>query len=502
MKDSESHMDEYEESRSTEIQLLAQLAESKAENRALRRELLWYRYVVSLTTSVANYATMGPGLTHALERWEKAFFTGRGPWRRRVPRKETLEVVAAYLRRRAMSGVAIALLAAIPSALTLLLLWQQNKKIDLQIFLASSAQARDSQDEVASLLSSIDEYLFNSCLEIPSEFRNGKKLSSPEAKSGDEETTWDVSFNRCWEKQRSANPISRYEWLALSEKFTGAKREFTLESIFMNRESGVAYRSDLLRPDALSGLSLPLSRDLGQQVANLANSLRSYRIMLDKPGEDQSPQLTRNIYSPEKGRLLQALGSRILSISNFNAAHIWAPMAHLSDLKWEATSLADAMMECANFTAGNFVNSDLSRGRFVLAKFDYADLTGISGWTGADFTNASFRGALMPDAEKLAHANFSGADFDQAIVAEKGWYEKVLKLSPTKKQVRDGEMERIIKYDYFAVKEAWHPEDYRPSAPKRPITLWKMVRFEDPVYSEKMRDAECIRRVGENFKIS
>lgn len=479
------------EAKPTEEELLVRLAESERTIAELRRRLWGYQLVASKTKVIANYLTMGPGLTRAVERWELAFNAGNGSLSERFPRKETMEVAAAYLRRRALSGLAIAALAIIPSALSLLLLWQQNKKIDLQILIASSAQARENQTEISLLATDIKKFSDTFCSGNSKATPLLDVVSKTERKR-QEPSNWHMLLHECWSDQRTETPISRRNWLQDLRGFQPEKIETLEELNFGDTDGDNTYHSDLLPPDYLLGMALPLSRDLQQRVSTLAATLRPYRMLLDKAENDQSPQLTNNLYSPEKGSLLRVLGTHTLAVNALNAAQAWAPATQLTDLTWHRTSLANAMMECANFSGSVFSSADLSGGRFVLARFDYADLRQVSGWRNADFTYASFRGALLPEAKKLDVASLEGVDFNGAIVQSATWHKDLAPKLAADVQRADPDQKELIDYAYKPLMDPLSV-DFR-------IQLWVMIR-KDRKDWRPMRDAQCSRRVSEGFRI-
>lgn len=487
------------ETKLTEEELLEILAEQERTIKELRWKLWRYDFLVSKTAVIANYLTLGPGLTHAMERWEREFQKGKGSLMNRVPRRETFEVAAAYLRRRAISGLAIGFLAVIPSAMTVFLLWQQNKKIDLQILMASASQARESQGEISALASDVADFAGMQCIRgdlKPSDV--AAYVSEFETRRTDSEN-WNLPVNRCWAEQRLESPLSRRDWLDKVPGFM-KNRAAHIQKFNIDSSNDNKYHSGLLSPDYLLGASLPLPRDMQQRLSTLSTSLRPYRMVLDKTGISQSPRLTRNLYSPEKGTLLRALGANAVSITSFNGAQAWAPTAHLPDLTWTNSSLANAMAECANLSGGRFINTDFSGGRFVLARFDYADLMKVSGWSQADFTNASFRGAILPEANKFDVASLDGVDLDGAIVPSRTWHEDLPPRLSADVQRPHRPQEVEISYNYHPLVRPEEKVKYGPPGAVYETLYWVMERSNVEDWRNE-RDAQCSRRVGEGFQI-
>lgn len=152
--------------------------------------------------------------------------------------------------------------------------------------------------------------------------------------------------------------------------------------------------NDIVDPNAALEEPVEISRDLYARIQTLATSLTPHRTVT--MGDHSAFLLT----SPERGRLYLAL----VSVGfNFSAYNLPAPF---------------------DFSGAEFPEADLSFRSLGNVTLDNASLLGLN-LLGADFSDASLRGALLPSTLALAGANFIGSDLQSAVIPYPGWLDQL-----------------------------------------------------------------------------
>lgn len=432
-----------------------------ADNERLRNELaVAERKLEAIskgTTIVGKVATrisMGPGLAAAIERWEAAFVSSKSrvPWRR-VPLGQTVDVVAAYLRRKALSGVFIALVASVPSLVTVFLVVQQNRKIDQQTFLTGAIQSAELQDQISELIASLAAAPSALCLD--------EKYIDPPSM----ERFLGPEYNefKCWAGAQSGVG-SIGAWAHLFNRVEG------WAEIDPGRLNTASVRSNMWL------WSPPPPKDLMVKSSSLSSAVRPYRMLQDDSTDDE-PRLSRTPYSPERGTILRAFAAAKLSPMNMDLSRAWAPDVDLSTY-FRGTNLANSFLECSVLT-GLFHKASLARVKAAGADFSYSDLSLITSAAGADFSFAIFNRALLPDSVAMKGANIATADFDGALAPESAWYSNA-----------GGSLGKTDPYDYKEIRGELRVEMRRridKSTTQRP--------------QESQQSAFCNRRRNEGFSV-
>lgn len=454
--------------------LLAENRRLATELDSVRKELHLYRSGISTVTLLGSYVTYGPSLTKALERWDQAYSesTRRLFWHR-IPHNETLQVIAAYLRRRTFAGLLFMAMATIPSAITLYLLWLQNGKIDQQIYLTASSQAAQLQGSLAESLADLYAHPKQLCLiETPSVKRAAKLYFKDDG---------GIEKNRCWNEVRKKDNSITNNWLML---FYRSGEPFELltslpDPIKITKENGG------LHEDEFSFNSLQPMDDLLAKVTSLSNALRPYRALVDNENIDRpnvTPVISGSAVSPERAMLMKAFVDSRLSPSKLNFSKAWAPDLDLAGITWEGVDLSGAMLECSELQ-GNYKNVNFAQARAAGASFHRSDLRGVKTLDGADFRYAMFNGAVLPIPEVFSRANIERADFDEAIVPTTDWLRLV---------VGDRKLE-IEKYNYEPVMFEETPKDrperkyWRMRAAKSRSSMQSMVSDAAKIFCSERR---------------
>jgi hypothetical protein len=397
-------------------QRIASLESENARVRAdlskVQTELALYRTGRSLLSKLLGWLAYGPGLTRAIADWEVAYQRSSSRFLlRKIPRAESLDVVAAYLRRRALSGLLIAVLAAFPATVTVVLLWQQNAKIDQQILLTASANANQLQSELTATTGALFGAGGNICLPGTEDFEQA--VGSYFKSSNNRLVPARLQELQCWSQLTGRTDVERAAWLRLHTANPTTKAEHL---ILMLPKPGVE-----VNPAWIAALGRPLPPpEIQVQATILSDALRPYRALMDADQPNAPPKLAAAMSSPERGALLKAYAAAQLSTGAINLSHAWVPGQDLSGASLARSNLSNAFLQCATIR-GSLEDADLSRARASGANFGNVDLRKVRSLAGADLRFAVFNGAFLPDAETLKSANLSGATFGGAIAPQDNW---------------------------------------------------------------------------------
>lgn len=388
------------------------------------RELEKYRRGADLLSKIAGYTTYGPDIHGALQQWETAYASSprKLPWRR-IPLNESLAVLGAYLRRRALSGLLIAIFAAVPGIISAVLLWQQNSKIDLQIQLTGLSQAGQLQAPLAEIIGKLNAAGEKMCLDLS----NVEIHQILTHLGGGEDTK--IENIRCWKNdifgKTNAAREKASSWALLYAK---ASLPFPIPAgyatEFIIGHQRRAASSTPLAP--ISNLKPEPPQALLAQATLFSNTLRPYRTLILPVEPTASPSLSREPVSPERGVLLQAFGTSQLWPQGVTFERAWAPGAYFQDAYWQGVDLTQAFMECSAISA-DFNRARVGGLRAAGVDFSESDLSQISFMGGADLRYAVFRAVKLPPPEKFLEVKIDHANFDGALAPEKGWYANLSK---------------------------------------------------------------------------
>lgn len=389
----------------------------QAELRAVKAELARYQRGANLLGRVAAYVSYGPSIQSALTRWEAAYSSSSSKffWRK-VPRNESIALVAAYLRRRALSGLLIAIFASVPAVVTAVLLWQQNRKIDLQIQLTGLSQAGQLQAPLAEIIKDLHSAGDKICLDLANQ--EVKKV----LEAFSVESTIPVNDLRCYRPDlfgKDRLPRARTSsWVELHNR---TLLEFSLpagySTTFLDRHRDWLKSSSSL---PLANLKPEPPLTLLTTAKHFSNTLRPYRTLILPDEPTATPTLSREPVSPERGILLQAFATSKLSPLGVTFERAWTPGAYFPDVYWHNLDLRKAVIECSAIT-GDLTGAKLTSARAAGVNFLESNLSAMSDAQGADFRFASFESARLPTVSVLRNANVQGADFTGAIAPINQW---------------------------------------------------------------------------------
>lgn len=438
----------------------------------LERELLLLRAKVRMYEGTAfggagfaGLIAFGPSLTLAIARWEKAFINAsHRPLWSRIPRRETIDVAGAYLMRRAHAGLLTAALVAFPSMITVYLLYQQNSKIDRQIYLEAAAGLNDLRSVVVDTLRDLQGEPERLCvtddaIAIPKE--SGLK-------PGDRYDV--VKRNRCWDSiRRFADFMTRDDWIRAFQN--NVESSFSpVERLLKDRGTRVYIDPGVADDHVANRLffNAEPSAQLLIRATTLSEALKPYRQLIENESSPDQPALQAEPFSPERGQLMRAFAANQLMPRRMNFSRAWAPGVDLQRVEWRDTVMIGAVVECSDLSLGRFDGAGLAKLRAAGASFSQSDLRNVESLRDADFSNARFHSAIMPTAKVSNEASWKGANFEGALVPSEDWLNRVLKdsatgyrLSTTKLQV-EGE-------PYWKVELAGHGAPLAP-LPRDPYT--------------------------------
>lgn len=421
----------------------AEQEQLRVEVHRLRVELAAYQQVERRARWIAAALTYGPSLASAVERWTNAYDRSKSKlfWRR-IPRQESIDVIAAYLRARARNGLLIAACACIPGLVSIGLLWQQNKKMDQQTLLTVASQVSQLNVQLADVTQSVKEFATKTC--IPEETL-GTGVSArwyPYSNDGAIVSSATAHRPQCWADARDQSPLLRARWLDTLETPDRVRRNqsrspragvqrfpvlstSSLINIDANRWN--TYRWPNMPIDLVAGASIDPSNELQRRSKALSEMLLPYRRVetLAIEEDDEEPRLSRPV-SIERGALALAFAEARVTPRELNLQFAWLPRAHLLGMAWDGADLANAQIECAFLDGGSFRGTNLSGVRARGASFEFADLRSVASTQGAIFDGASFIGAILPDASVFSKASLRGAQFYGAVVPEMNWLEKIV----------------------------------------------------------------------------
>ena len=396
--------------------------ELERELRLLRAKVRTCEAAAFGSAGLAGLIAFGPSLTLAIAKWEKAFIgAAHRPFWRRVPRRETLDVAAAYLRRRAHAGLLTGALVALPSMVTVYLLYQQNAKIDRQIYLAAAQGLNDLQGVLVETLKDLQDEPERLCV------TNGAIAIRKESrlKPGDRYKV--VERNRCWDGiRRFADFMTRDDWIRAFENnvepsFSPVQR--LLEDRHPRTYIGPGVADDHVANQLL--FNVEPSAQLLIRATTLSEALKPHRQLAENASSTGQPVLEGEPFSPERGQLMRAFAANQLMPRRMNFSRAWAPGADLHRVEWRDTEMIGAVVECSDLSLGRFEGTRLAMLRAAGASFSQSDLRNVESVRGADFRNAKFHSAIMPMAERFKEARSQGASFQGALVPSKDWLERV-----------------------------------------------------------------------------
>lgn len=480
-----------------EQELVKKLAERDSKIGELERKILLYETSGSWLMRAISYVSIGPGLSTAIDQWRLQFRRNSSKSLvDRIPREESFEVISAYLRRRAATGLMVAIFAIVPSLVTVYLLWQQNFKIDQQIFLTAANRAQDGRRELVEIVKDIDAYTKTSCLKeldqaVPRSFRSLSRTRQAEQKG-----RWELTLSHCWSDQSFANALSKREWLERWNSEAVYPNVLNSTETVLGQPRISNYKAAGSPADYLVATSLPLVPSLEAQIQTLASSLPPYRFMLDSGGANESPGLSSEAYSPERGAILRALGIAKVSIRGIDASRAWSPNADLAELNWDGVSLSSSSMECTNFQAGRFTKVDFSQANFQGVDFRDSDLRSDNRWEGSDLRHARFERAILPSPERFDPKSIAEADFHGALVPGEDWHERLPTRLRHELNVGD--------YVYTRVPHSDLPVGTREGIATANHRYWLMQRRDARALASAQNDISeyCNSRLREGFRFS
>lgn len=401
---------------------LDRLKELERELHLLKAKVRMYERTAFGGAGLAGFIAFGPNLTLAIARWEKAFInSSHRPFWRRIPRKETIDVAGAYLRRRAHVGLMTAAMVTLPGMITVYLLYQQNAKIDRQIYLASAAGLNDLQSVVVETLKDLQDEPARLCVS------NAAIAVSKESNLKPTERYNVVRRNRCWDSiRRFADFMTRDDWIRSFEN--NVESSFSPVKRLLKDRGPRVYVDPGVAADQVGDrlyFNVEPSAQLLIRATTLSEALKPYRQLVDNDASSDQPALEAEPFSPERGQLMRAFAANQLMPRRLNFSRAWAPGAELQRVDWRDTELIGAVVECSDLSMGRFDGARLARLRAAGASFSQSDLRNVESLRGADFSNARFHSTIMPTAEVSKEARWKGANFQGALVPSEDWLNRV-----------------------------------------------------------------------------
>lgn len=397
----------------------AEIRRLHVELSSVKAELARYQQGARLMNRLAGYITYGPDIHSALTSWEAAYSSSRSRffWRK-IPLEESIALAAAYLRRRALSGMLIAVFAALPAVVTAVLLWQQNRKIDLQIQLTGLSQAGQLHAPLALIIAELHAAGQTICLP-PTDPEVTKIIDALAAESSIAAKELQCYRPDLFGKDRQSR-VRTSSWVLLQsrtllryELHSGYSDEFLARHRISLANSAASLTSDHLKPEP--------PQTLLTQAKHFSNTLRPYRTLILPDEPTATPTLSREPVSPERGILLQAFATSKLSPEGVTFERAWAPGAYLPDVQWFNLDLRKAVIECSEVSGGDLTKAKLSGVRAAGVNFFESNLSALSNAQGADFRYASFALARLPPVAVFKHAKVDSADFNGAIAPTDKW---------------------------------------------------------------------------------
>jgi len=406
-----------ESERDTQLQ---KLAEVRAENQRLKRELLSYR----LGKRLLRFWVLGPSLSGSLETWKAEYEAspGRLPWRR-VSLSSSIDVFSALASRQTRSMIVVALAASLPAVLTAYLLWQQNTKIDQQIQLTAAAQASQMQAEVSAVTAALFKSIDELCLPNEPEVLGILDYRLQEVRKGinsKQLPKFVAGMHRCWGSLVGSTGHIPLFWTRLYlETKDGVTDDFRVGLPALNVVPGLNYSANLDRPRPPDNL---LNRAI-----SLSEALVPYRQLEEQVDPTTSPTLSTRLSSPERGALLRAFAATGLATGPINFSRAWAPGISLVGVNLYQANLSSAYIQCGQIM-GSLHDAILDDIIAYGVKLTMSDLRHIRSAHRADFRFAWFAEVILPTPEKFRGAQLVGADFDGAFAPQDRWLAKARQL--------------------------------------------------------------------------
>jgi uncharacterized protein YjbI with pentapeptide repeats len=293
-----------------------------------------------------------------------------------------------------------------------ILLYQQNKRIDEQIYISQAAPAWQALPQTEGLAVQLRNDADKACLD-----RNMLQKSA--------KTVGDLTLATCWGDlaRVHASTSERYRWLEVWNRQGGrtteadfAKREVIASRYEDSPESQFNMQGFELAGDAY----LQPSTEATATAEVITEAMLPYRSLetKNKTGTD-TPELSNRPISRERALVLkQFLNNGYSPVGEFDSSLL--DNFEFVNVQLAGIGLKNASLRCASFRGSDlrfaiFEGADLSG-----AKFSSSDLRD-SHWDGAILDGASFDHVLMPPAETFRPASLKNVHFEGAIVDTPDW---------------------------------------------------------------------------------
>lgn len=379
------------------------------------------------------------------------------PWRK-VSDPRSGAAIKAGLWRVFSPGTVLAtggVATLVISLATLLLLAQQNERLDQQTYVTDAGRSGSLVSELGSVMAAVTEYAASVCVMTD---KASQAL-------------------RCWPDYQT--PF-RKEFVERYEAASASKTDRAPPKIdFFHSQMASTAESEGDRPPRL-----PLSPQLQGRLAVLVDALRPYRYlnfpdarppaekvdslgllsaglaMLGGAAGGERPQLSARPASPERGLLLASLVQMGINLEsglafsmNWEYAYIESPA--FRDVWLRRRNFKHATFRCAEFAGANLESSsfrwaDLHGATFMGEKTQLAAVS----FRDADLTRSKFLLARLPSASNFEGADLRDVDLHEATTTEP----KFLETLQAKARNFDASSWRMVGADVAPVSPGQSPQ--------------------------------------------
>lgn len=387
------------------------------------------------------------------------------PWRKDSDPRSTA-AIKATLWRVFSPGTALAaggVFTLLVSIATLILLSQQNEKLDQQTYVADAGRSASLISELGSVMGAVMAYANEVC-------------TAP-AKGG---------ARRCWSDYQvpfRSDFVDGYKVNEASGQNTPSGRPIDFYA------SQIASTSD---PDRQRPPLLPLAPQIAGRLWVLVSALRPYRYVefpdvnaippriqsgwietalstLRSSLDTDRPTIAPHPLSPERGQILASLVQLGVNLEsgiayNLSWEYAYIESPKFADIWLRHRNLANASLKCGDFTGANLQFSSFRHANLHGAQFigERTSLVGVN-FQGADLSRAKFLGVRLPRARTFESADLHEVDLHEATTTESSFLEQL-----------------AIKARHFQ-KNAWRLvpiEESLVAANASPVPLPKLYRLE------------------------
>lgn len=302
-----------------------------------------------------------------------------------------------------------------------MLLRDQNKKIDEQIYISQAAPSWQALPQIQQLAIKLRTDAGKVCLDMKRLHKEAKVVG-------------DLMHPPCWSDlfRLPVSATSRYEWLKVWNLQQGNTSQANRFGEYMGM---LRYQDEPSRPFDIQSFAFGPNAYLAPDAEATAiaevitDAMLPYRSLDSKSGaDDGAPRLSARPISRERALVLkQFLNNGYRPVGNFEGSML--DNIELHNVQLAGIRLRDASLKCALITHSDLSGAAFNGADLSNARFDTTDLR-FSTFRGAIVDDVSFEKTLMPSSHEFTPISLRGANLEGAIVGEPDWLKTLAEAQP------------------------------------------------------------------------